>query len=490
VCLLADVTHEATPYAVGYRSQTEEVSDRRLPVTGSIPAWLSGSLVRNGPAVFEVGARRVNHWFDGLAMLRRYAIEDGTVRYTNRLLRGEAYAAATEGRAAGGFGTGATGLRKVGRWLRALGPPSPTDNANVHVARLGDRHVALTEVPRWLAFDPRTLETRGTFGFEDNLELDLVTAHLVTDPHRGETVGYGLEFGRRSRFRVFRVPHDGSAMPRRESIGTVPAEGPGYVHSVAVTEDYVVIVEPPLDVALWRALTPAGEGFLDLLEWHPERGTRVLALDRETGETAAETRLSPFFTFHHVNAYQDETGLVLDLVDFADATIVEATGFEVLEGEGFAGVPDGRLARYRIATADPPEGGPLTVTGVERERLYDGGVELPTVAPGVRTREHRYVYGQATDREGANGLVKVDTHERSAREFWERDLYVEEPRFVPRPDGEREDDGVVLAPALDVATEHSELLVFEAASLDLLARAELPHHLPFGFHGRFFSDGV
>ena len=51
-----------------------------------------------------------------------------------------------------------------------------------------------------------------------------------------------------------------------------------------------------------------------------------------------------------------------------------------------------------------------------------------------------------------------------------------------------EDRGVVLAPALDVDAERSMLLVFDAVSLEELARARLPHHHPFGFHGRFLSD--
>jgi carotenoid cleavage dioxygenase-like enzyme len=63
---------------------------------------------------------------------------------------------------------------------------------------------------------------------------------------------------------------------------------------------------------------------------------------------------------------------------------------------------------------------------------------------------------------------------------------VEEPRVVRRPDAEREDDGVILAPALDVDGEHTVLLVLDATSLEERARARLPHCHPFGFHGRFF----
>src|SRR5262249_43454376 len=62
-----------------------------LPVRGAVPPWLTGTLVRVGPAKFEVGGRAYNHWFDGLAMLHRFAFAAGRVCYANRHLRSRAY---------------------------------------------------------------------------------------------------------------------------------------------------------------------------------------------------------------------------------------------------------------------------------------------------------------------------------------------------------------------------------------------------------------
>ena len=62
--------------------------------------------------------------------------------------------------------------------------------------------------------------------------------------------------------------------------------------------------------------------------------------------------------------------------------------------------------------------------------------------------------------------------------------------MVRRPGADAEDDGVDLAPALDTDAERSVLLVFDAQTLSLLARAPLPHAVPCGFHGRVFPpDG-
>jgi len=459
----------------GFRSLDAEVSDHEPEIEGTIPEWLSGTLLRNGPGKFEAGGDRFQHWFDGLAMVRKYAFEDGAVQYSNRFLRTETYDDAMAGEVTGQFATDARGWRSVLRWLERLGPPEATDNANVHVARLDGEDVALTEVPRWVAFDRDTLRTRGDFVFTDTVSPHMITAHLVRDPHRGEHVGHALSFGRTHEYHLFRIP-DGTR--RREVIASIGTDKPAYVHSVGVSADHVVLVETPLRIALRRALSPFSGGFFELLDWQPDRGTRLSVVDRDTGEVVASPTVDPFFTFHTVNAFDDGGDVVLDLVTYEDDAIVGALGLDALEEKGFGNVPPGRLDRYRVGLDG----------SVTRSRRYDGGIELPAVAGRVRTRPYRYAYGQATDREGANGLVSVDLERGTAREFWERNVYFGEPAPVQRPGGEAENDGVVLAPALDVEAERSVLFVFDAATLEELARAPLPHHNPFGFHGRFYPE--
>jgi carotenoid cleavage dioxygenase-like enzyme len=457
----------------GFRSLETELRDHELPVEGTIPSWLSGTLLRNGPGKFDVGGERVRHWFDGLAMIREYEFERGTVTYSNRFLRTESYDDAMAGQLSGQFATDSGGLDRVLAWIRRLGPPEPTDNANVHVARIDGEFVALTEVPRWAGFDGESLETTGEFGFRDLFSPHMITAHLVEDPESGDLLGHALTFGRTHEYQLFRIP---AGTRRREIIASIPTDDPAYVHSIGVSAEHLVLVETPLRINMLSALSPFSEGFFEMLDWRADCDTTLYVVDRQSGEVVRSPTTAPFFTFHVVNAFDDGEDVVVDLVAFEDDGIVDSLSLQSVATEGFDAVPPGRLKRYRIASD-----GSVTVS-----TLYDGGTELPTVESARRTREHRYVYGQATDREGANGLVKVDTERGIAREWWERDLYVEEPRPVQRPDATAEDDGVVLAPALDVAAGHSLLLVFDGTTLEELARAHVPHHNPFGFHGRFF----
>jgi len=61
----------------GFNDQQTELAIDSLEVKGAIPGWLSGTLVRNGPARFHLDDKTLNHWFDGLAMLHKFDIADG-----------------------------------------------------------------------------------------------------------------------------------------------------------------------------------------------------------------------------------------------------------------------------------------------------------------------------------------------------------------------------------------------------------------------------
>ena len=86
----------AAAYTDGLRSLDVETHVDELPLSGALPPWLQGSLIRTGPALWEVGDRTINHWFDGFAMLHRFGIADGKVSYANRFLQSKAYRAAEE----------------------------------------------------------------------------------------------------------------------------------------------------------------------------------------------------------------------------------------------------------------------------------------------------------------------------------------------------------------------------------------------------------
>src|ERR1700716_430571 len=147
-------------HTAGFQTLEREVEIDRLPVDGALPPWLAGSLIRPGPARFEANGRSLNHWFDGQAMLHRFAFADGGVGYATRELETRADAAVRDGRIA--FREFATDpCRSIFRRMVTMFSTNATDNANVNLTRVGERFVAMTETPLPVEFDPHTLRALG-----------------------------------------------------------------------------------------------------------------------------------------------------------------------------------------------------------------------------------------------------------------------------------------------------------------------------------------
>ena len=467
----ATATAAVIDHRVGFHSLEREVIADRLELEGRLPPWLSGSLLRTGPAKFEVGAQRYRHWFDGLAMLHRFSVGGGRVSYASRFLQSRAYDTACEkGRIAySEFATDPcrTLFQRVASFFA---PPAFGDNANVNVARLGEEFLALTESSLPVAFDPQTLET---LGVGKPAPGQMATAHPHQSPTTGELVSYATHFGPLTSYRVFRRAAGGP----QQIIARLRVSQPAYMHSFAITERFVVLVEFPF-VAIPISIPLSQRPFIENYRWRPRRGTRLRVIELQTGKLRGSYEGDPFFAFHHVNAFERDGELVIDLCAYEDAEIVRGLYLENLRHQSPA-LPDPELRRCRVR---------LDSKRVQYERLTDVGIELPRIDYRRRNgRPYRYVYGASQSQGGdfLDQIVKVDTHDGSHQAWHEPGSYPGEPVFVRNPGGNREDDGVLLAVTLDAVRERSYLLVLHASNLDELARATVPHTIPFGFHSQF-----
>lgn len=460
-------------HRLGLESLESETAVDALAVEGELPRWLTGTLVRTGPAKWEAGERRMRHWFDGLAMLHKYAFREGRVAYANRFLDSAAYRAVRDEGEIRMREFATDPCRSIFKRVTALFSPDFTDNANVNVARLGDRYLAMTETPLPVVFDEETLQGAG-IAYRPPGEM--ATAHPHDDPERGELVNHATHLGPRSSYRFYTVPHAGPHEPR--TLTEITAPRPAYTHSFATTERYLVHTEQPYRVNPAK-LALSGKPFIDNFEWDPGLCTVFHVVDRATGEVRGEYRTDPFFVFHHVNAFEDRGNLVVDLCAYDDAEIVRSLFLDRLASDE-PNVPVPAFRRFRIDL----EGG-----GVQDELLCDTGLELPRIHYRRHNgRPYRYAYGAAPSDPSAflDQIVKVDVEERSAAVWREPGTWPGEPVFVAHPDAEREDDGVLLSVLLEPALGRSSLLVLDAGDLTELARAATPHVIPLSFHGQFF----
>jgi len=472
---VAPAVDAAHDYRLGFRSLHDEIAVDALPVEGTVPAWLEGTLVRNGPANYEVGDRRVNHWFDGQAMLHRFGFAGGSVSYANRFLQSRARRAAEETGQITYAEFATDPCRSLFQRAAALFDPRFSDNASVNVVRLGDRFMAMTETPLPVDFDPSTLQTLGVSDWQDKIGIGVTTAHPHLDPSTGELVNYVTTFGRKTHYKVYSLAPGSKT---RRVIASIPVKEPGYMHSFALTERYVVLAEFPLVVNPLK-LALSGRPFIENYRWEPERGTRFLVIDKAAGKLSAIHHAPACFMFHHVNAWEDGEDIVLDASTYEDAEIVSALYLdELLAGRGAP--PEARLKRFRLGAG-----------GVDTETIGEESIELPRINYRRRnTRPYRFTYGMSTRRDSGDfydQIVKVDVETGEERVWHEDGCHPGEPVFVAEPGGSGEDQGVTLTVVLDQRAGSSFLLVLDAETFEERARARVPQHIPYGFHGQYFS---
>lgn len=243
-----------------------------------------------------------------------------------------------------------------------------------------------------------------------------------------------------------------------------------------MTERYLILAEVPLVVNPLR-LRFGGKPFICNYEWEPDRGVRLHVMEKASGRVVRKAQTRAFFAFHHVNAYEDGDEVVVDIVVYPDAGVIDQLYLDRLRSAE-AVTATGQLTRLRIGAQDT----------VVAEQLTDVPMELPRFDYGRRAgRSYRYVYGTSNAVTGdfLDSLVKLDLDRRSASFWREEGCYPGEPVFVEAPAVAREDGGVVLSVVLDIRTETSFLLILDAATFQELARAQAPHHIPFGFHGNY-----
>ncbi|PXX60437.1 carotenoid cleavage dioxygenase [Nocardia tenerifensis] len=430
----------SAPHLTGnYAPVTDELTAVDLPVTGRIPAELTGWYLRNGPNPQAAASR---HWFVGDGMVHGIRIENGrAVSYRNRWVR-----TAT-------FTDGVRTYDESGHHNLAAGV------ANTHVIRHAGRTLALVEssYPYELTCD---LDTVGPYDFDGALRTAM-TAHPKTCPVTGELHFFGYELTVAPFLTYHRADAQGNLLLSR------PIDVPAATmqHDFNLTAEHVVFMDLPVVFDVAAAIAGTGMPF----RWSDSYPARLGVLRRDDPHGAVRWfPIEPCYVFHTLNAHDEPGRIVLYVMRYPQLWRDESHTFE-----------KSTLWRWTID---------LAAGTVAEEQLDDRVAEFPRVDDRLVGLDSRIGHAAVAGDSGA--LLRYDLHTgaSSAHEFGPGRI-PGEAVFAPadeKPGG----DGYLMTFVYDAATDGSELAILDATDLAAapLATVHLPRRVPFGFHGSWLAD--
>jgi len=197
------------------------------------------------------------------------------------------------------------------------------------------------------------------------------------------------------------------------------------------------------------------------------------------------------FGTHHMNAWEEGDEVIVDLACNnwnAMATYQDIDTMLNQEDTG-AEEADWIMKRIRLNLRNKE------VIVEEWPNLLDvpmlKTVDFPVINNEYVGYKNRYTYGWVSIDYWKQTLVKKDLEDSLNDKTWGLpNHYSGEVFFIPRPDGESEDDGVVAVIVFDGEKEQSYLMLLDGQTFEEINHSYLPYTVPFAFHGNWFPELV
>lgn len=449
----------ATPpgWALGVADVEADVPQETLTlIQGKVPAGLSTTLFRNGPAKFRRGDSTSGHWFDGDGLVRRWHVQDGKATLAARFVDTPKRRLETKLNAIvqPGFGS----PRRAGAVVNG---PDDTNAANTSVMVTGGQLYALWEGGSATMLDAATLATQGPKTFRRDLKQMAFSAHPRVD-RDGTVWNFG---GNGDKTFIWKLNADGSlAKAEMVSLGRN-----SYFHDFSTTARHLIFVLQPWLQDEFKF--PLSTGMV----WRPQMRTQVLVIDKDDFSKRRVFELPAFSFFHLADGWEEKDGTIrFDGCLEADPTFGQSAASALLRGEHIQ-APTPMLTQIVLYSNGKAE---MKTTRV--------AAEFPASDRRMAGQARRFTAHVTGYRNTPfpHAIANWDWQKRRSdkHDFGSHQL-VEEFLFVANGAGER--DGWLIGTTLNLKAQKTELHLLNAAKLSdgpvATWQASLP--LPLSFHG-------
>jgi carotenoid cleavage dioxygenase-like enzyme len=266
-----------------------------------------------------------------------------------------------------------------------------------------------------------------------------------------------------------------------------------YMHSYGVTSDFVVLPYTPMAFSLLPGLE--NKPMEDSFSKTDPTATHFVAYPFDGSDPLVFAAPRPFTYNHLVNAYQNQSAIVFDVVSFQDASLFLTSGAAHIRVQVNKTARDAlrdssqRVWRY-VLHLDGPLKGHVTDEPIS---LPGRAVEFPKINMKYSTKPHCIYYGQEwyhNDLEfGSMAVLKHDMC-KGTRQYWYKpSTFPSEATFIARPGALKEDDGVLVFAVTYGVNGTSAFVMADGETMETLTEQPLPVAIPFATHGEWF-DGL
>lgn len=443
-----------------------------MHIQGDLPAQLTGSFYRNGPAKHERNTQRYKHWFDGDGMVQKFDFSNGRIVHSGQFVHTPKYKQEEQAQRFLYNGAGTVFANsQPGRNNDSI------NTANTALQVWDNELLALWEGGSAVSMNLQSLQTNGIKTWHEELANMPFSAHPLID-EKGHMWNFGFApyAGKTGKIVLYHIaPKTGI---KKTHIIDLPFKG--YMHDFAQTNQSLIFLVPPF------TFTKAGSTtFVDSFQWQPELGSRMLVVNKNDLSKHTWFELPAGFVFHFGHATESNGNLQVNLCWYENGDLMQK-GMSELMSSGSQKNTDTALAATIVANLN---------TGKAKLIKSTTNLEFPGFADEVK--HNSTIIGVHRSNKS---LGHADTLMAFCPYHGETDYYryapgimVEEPMLVSSKDlrgGKPSHPGYVIQTFLDVGSNpQSGINIFEANNLRAgpIAQATMLRTLPLGFHGTYHA---
>lgn len=451
-------------------------SYHRLPswdvasIEGQWPKECNGTLLRNGPALFQRGGETKRHLFDGDGLVQAWDFCGGSIRHKASWIQTSKF---NEEQREGRFLY--PGFADSETTHRAIKSPDDFNTANTNIIYWNGKLLALWEAGSAHELDPINLETIGPKIWSPETQAAPFGAHPKLDD-QGRLWNIGISG---NHLLVYVINPDGSLA----SVRLLTIRPCAMAHDFFLTEHYLGVWLAPIHINP-QDLHKNGR-LLSAMEWRDQDGSQLLLIDRDSLEITKIVELEAELIFHFANVWEEDQHLNICYIRNSFEQL-HADLLIAPENETQAGVSTTvTRACFRRIRLDTGEG--EMWQGVEH-------VEFPQFDERYRGKPCGTFFSLLSTTFNShsvfNGILRQDIANMcTQRWIGGEEIELEEHVYVPKDRSDRKAGGWLVGSGFNSQRNQSFCCVFDADQLEdgPIAMAYLDAPAPICFHGQFLT---